>query len=117
LFGQPQPPAQIDSIRDGGDEVVGTLLHLKAVLVQRREHAAQPRPGLEEHRPAGRVQLDQPMHSRQAGDPAADYHDTSRCVCRLGHRKTRFVSRGAAIENSPGREPWVEGSIGDFEPR
>ena len=42
-----------------------------------REHAAEPRAGLEQRQFAAGIEFHQPMRSRQAGDAAADHGDAS----------------------------------------
>ena len=68
---------RFDAPGDGGDEVVGALLDLKAVFVDGREHAAEPRPGLEQRQLAARIEFHQPMRRRQSGNAAADDRDAS----------------------------------------
>ena len=75
LITQPEPLAEIQAPGHGGDEVVGALLDLKTVLVDRRNDAAQPRPCLEERQFASGIEFHQPMRRRQSGDAAADDRD------------------------------------------
>ena len=61
LLAQSQPLAEGHAPGHGGDEIVGALFHLVAVLVDRPQHASQSRAALEEHQPTGGLQLDQPV--------------------------------------------------------
>ena len=59
----------------GRDEVVGALLDLKTVFVDRRKNAAEPRPGLEQRQFATGIEFHESMRRRQPGDAAADDRD------------------------------------------
>ena len=75
LVAQPESLTQTQAPGDGRNEVVGALLDLKTVFVDRRDAAAPPRTGLEERQVASGIEFHEPMRRRQSGDAAADDRD------------------------------------------
>ncbi len=76
LASQSDAPAQIHAPRHGGDEVVGTLFDLEALLVDRLEHAAQPIAGFEEDELNAGIQFHQAVRGCKARNPPSDHGDS-----------------------------------------
>ena len=78
LIGQADAPAEVQSPRHVGDEIVGAEFEQELILPHGMQDAAQAIAGLEQPHLARRIELDQPMRRGQTGDAATDHGHTPR---------------------------------------